>query len=193
MSSTKDQAGGKKTAVGADLLRSASKSGENGDPQIRSILNTLLAAAKQPPRTRVRLKIDDIYYLLDTAKEVFKSKSALVEIEVSYIFVVFFLLKILFVGSMQTDFLFLYFLFYFTRHRSLYVVTFMGNTVICYAFLKSDPHHRKNNIYLWVITSIVPNNPLKVNIYNTDGIGMIRFNSFLIKRMCYLYCLHIRI
>ena len=101
MSSTKDQAGGKKTAVGADLLRSASKSGENGDPQIRSILNTLLAAAKQPPRTRVRLKIDDIYYLLDTAKEVFKSKSALVEIEVSYIFVVFFLLKILFVGSMH--------------------------------------------------------------------------------------------
>ena len=101
MSSTKDQAGGKKTAVGADLQRSASKSGENGDPQIRSILNTLLAAAKQPPRTRVRLKIDDIYYLLDTAKEVFKSKSALVEIEVSYIFVVFFLLKFLFVGSMH--------------------------------------------------------------------------------------------
>ena len=168
MSSTKDQAGGKKTAVGADLLRSASKSGENGDPQIRSILNTLLAAAKQPPRTRVRLKIDDIYYLLDTAKEVFKSKSALVEIEVSYSFVVFFLLKILFVGSMQTNFLFLNFLFYFPRHRSLYVVTFMGNTVICYAFLKSDPHHRKNNIYLWVITSIVPNNPLKVNTYNTE-------------------------
>ena len=117
MSSTKDQAGGKKTAVGADLLRSASKSGENGDPQIRSILNTLLAAAKQPPRTRVRLKIDDIYYLLDTAKEVFKSKSALVEIEVSYILWYFF--YYLFVGidaQLIYFFLIIYSIFQGTGH-----------------------------------------------------------------------------
>ena len=59
---------------GADLLRSASKTAEDGDPQIRSILTQLLSAAKQPPRTRIRLKIEDIYYLLD--------HSALVEIEV---------------------------------------------------------------------------------------------------------------
>ena len=67
---------------GADLLRSASKTAEDGDPQIRSILTQLLSAAKQPPRTRIRLKIEDIYYLLDQAKAVFQSKSALVEIEV---------------------------------------------------------------------------------------------------------------
>ena len=67
---------------GADLLRSASKTAEDGDPQIRSILTQLLSAAKQPPRTRIRLKIEDIYYLLTLAKQVFQSKSALVEIEV---------------------------------------------------------------------------------------------------------------
>ena len=72
---------------GADLLRSASKTAEDGDPQIRSILTQLLSAAKQPPRTRIRLKIEDIYYLLTLAKQVFQSKSALVEIEVcSFIF-----------------------------------------------------------------------------------------------------------
>jgi hypothetical protein len=51
--SSKEDAGG-----GDDLLRSASKTAENGDPQIRSILSQLLSEAKQPPRTRIRLKIE---------------------------------------------------------------------------------------------------------------------------------------
>jgi hypothetical protein len=55
--SSKEDAGG-----GGDLLRSASKTAENGDPQIRSILSQLLSEAKQPPRTRIRLKIE--LYLL---------------------------------------------------------------------------------------------------------------------------------
>lgn len=51
---------------GADLLETASqKSMEGQDPRIIGVLKTLLAAAKQPPRTRIRLAIDDIYYLLE--------------------------------------------------------------------------------------------------------------------------------
>jgi hypothetical protein len=56
---------------GVDLQRSASKSAENGDPQIRAILDTLLKAAKQPPRTRIRLDINDIYFLLDKGKYIY--------------------------------------------------------------------------------------------------------------------------
>ena len=99
---------------GADLLRSASKTAEDGDPQIRSILTQLLSAAKQPPRTRIRLKIEDIYYLLTLAKQVFQSKSALVEIEVCLccFFVSFFscLLFILFAVVLFFHFFLLVFL-----------------------------------------------------------------------------------
>ena len=69
---------------GVDLQRSASVTANGGDPRITATLNQLLAAAKQPPRTRVRLAIEDIYYLLDAAKAVFKSRSPLVEIEVRF-------------------------------------------------------------------------------------------------------------
>ena len=82
MSSSKE-GGGKNSS---DLIESASIHSKNGDPKIVSILNLLLGAAKQPPRTRVRLKIEDIFYLLDVVREVFKSKSALVEIEVRCFF-----------------------------------------------------------------------------------------------------------
>ena len=82
------EGGRKKQTV--DLQQCAAmRAAENGgDEKIIAIINQLLGAAKQPPRTRVRLRIDDIYYLLDVVCEVFKSKPALVEIEVSVCFVV---------------------------------------------------------------------------------------------------------
>lgn len=73
---------GKTSGGGADLMSTAAqKSMDGADPKICAILKQLLAAAKQPPRTRIRLAIEDIYYLLDTAKETFKKLSPLVEIE----------------------------------------------------------------------------------------------------------------
>ncbi len=69
---------------GTDLKESANVHGVNGDPKIVAIINSLLVAAKQPPRTRVRLQIENIYYLLEVAKDVFKARPPLVEVEVSF-------------------------------------------------------------------------------------------------------------
>ena len=60
---------GKTSGGGADLMSTAAqKSMDGADPKICAILKQLLAAAKQPPRTRIRLAIEDIYYLLDVVR-----------------------------------------------------------------------------------------------------------------------------
>ena len=79
------EGGGKKQTVDLQQCAAMRAAANGGDEKIIAIINQLLGAAKQPPRTRVRLRIDDIYYLLDMVCEVFKSKPALVEIEVSFV------------------------------------------------------------------------------------------------------------
>ena len=83
------EGGGKKQTVDLQQCAAMRAAANGGDEKIIAIINQLLGAAKQPPRTRVRLRIDDIYYLLDMVCEVFKSKPALVEIEVSVFFLLF--------------------------------------------------------------------------------------------------------
>jgi hypothetical protein len=86
------EGGGKKQTVDLQQCAAMRAAANGGDEKIIAIINQLLGAAKQPPRTRVRLRIDDIYYLLDMVCEVFKSKPALVEIEVRSLFLVVVLL-----------------------------------------------------------------------------------------------------